>query len=407
MNRVTSIYRYTGRNNEGKSVKGMYKAESESDVAAMLRAKGIYPVTIKKEETGDILEILKNLTKKAKPKDLAVYCRQFSAVIGAGIPIVKSLEILQLQGISPVLVKATQNAREDIISGLSLGQAFRNNADVFPEIFVNMVEAGEISGSLNNALERLAEHFERENDIINKVKSATTYPIILSSTAIVVVILIVTKVLPIFAGMFESYGAALPIPTRILLVISDFLSRFFWILVLALVLAFLLFIKIRSTPEGRLLLEKIYYNIPFFGPIVTKLILARFSRTLSTMILNGIPLLDAVDTMNRVIESETLKIECNKIKESIQKGAGISEAAASGNFFPPLFVEMTAIGEETGSLTEMLNKIADYYDREVKDVLNRLSTILEPMIIVVMAVVIGFIVISIILPMFEMMRFVG
>lgn len=404
---MTSIYRYTGRNNEGKSVKGMYKAESESDVAAMLRAKGIYPVTIKKEETGDILEILKNLTKKANPKDLAVYCRQFSAVIGAGIPIVKSLEILQLQGISPVLVKATQNAREDIISGLSLGQAFRNNADVFPEIFVNMVEAGEISGSLNNALERLAEHFKRENDIINKVKSATTYPIILSSTAIVVVILIVTKVLPIFAGMFESYGAALPIPTRILLVISDFLSRFFWILVLALVLAFLLFIKIRSTPEGRLLLEKIYYNIPFFGPIVTKLILARFSRTLSTMILNGIPLLDAVDTMNRVIESETLKIECNKIKESIQKGAGISEAAASGNFFPPLFVEMTAIGEETGSLTEMLNKIADYYDREVKDVLNRLSTILEPMIIVVMAVVIGFIVISIILPMFEMMRFVG
>jgi len=404
---VTSIYRYTGRNNEGKCIKGLYKAESKSDVAAMLRAKGIYPVTINKKETEDIIEILKNLTKKAKLKDLAVYCRQFSAIIGAGIPIVKALEILQLQGISPVLVKATQSVREDIVNGLSLGQAFRNNSEVFPEIFVNMVEAGEISGSLHNALERLAEHFERENELINKIKTATTYPIILSITAVLVVIFVVTQVLPVFAGMFEGYGAALPLPTRILLGISNFLAKFYWVLILAMVTLSLLFLKVKSSPEGRLQIEKIYYKIPILGPIATKLILGRFSRILSTMILNGIPLLDAVDTMSRIVESETLKIECNKIKESIQKGSGISEAAASGNFFPPLFVEMTAVGEETGNLTDMLNRIADYYDREVKDVLNRLSTIIEPIIIVAMAVVIGFIVASIIMPMFEMMRLVG
>jgi type IV pilus assembly protein PilC len=404
---VTSIYRYTGRNNEGESVKGLYKADSKSDVAATLRARGIYPVTVNKEETGDIVETLKNLTKKAKLKDLAVYCRQFSAIISAGIPIVKALEILQRQGISPVLVIATQNVREDIVSGLSLGHAFRNNSDVFPEIFVNMIEAGEISGSLNNALERLADHFERENELLNKVKSATTYPIILSITAILVVIFVVTNVLPVFASLFESYGAALPIPTKILLVIADFLGKYYWALILAMVLGFLLFFKIKSTSKGRLRIEKICFDIPILGPTVIKLTLARFSRTLSTMIANGIPLLDAVDTMDRVIESETLKIECNKIKESIQKGAGISEAAASGNFFPSLFVEMTAIGEETGSLDEMLNKIADYYDEEVKDVFNRLSIILEPIIIVVMAVVIGFIIVSIVLPMFEMLRFVG
>jgi len=178
-------------------------------------------------------------------------------------------------------------------------------------------------------------------------------------------------------------------------------------LIFALVLLLLIFAKIRSTSEGRLKIEKIYYNIPILGPIATKLTLARFSRALSTMLVNGIPLLDAVDSLNRMLESETLKLECDRIKKSIQRGAGVSQAAASGNFFPALFVEMTAIGEETGSLTEMLNKIADYYDKEVKDVMNRLSTILEPIIIVAMAVVIGFIVISIILPMFEMLRLVG
>lgn len=404
---MTSIYRYTGRNNEGESVKGLYKADSKSDVAATLRARGIYPVTVNKEETGDIVETLKNLTKKAKLKDLAVYCRQFSAIISAGIPIVKALEILQRQGISPVLVIATQNVREDIVSGLSLGHAFRNNSDVFPEIFVNMIEAGEISGSLNNALERLADHFERENELLNKVKSATTYPIILSITAILVVIFVVTNVLPVFASLFESYGAALPIPTKILISITGFLSKHYGILLLGIIFIILLFIKIQSTQKGRLWLENIYFNLPLFGPTVIKMEISRFTRTLSTMIASGIPLLDAVDTMDQVIESETLKLECRKIRESIQKGAGISQAAETTDFFPPLFVEMTAVGEETGSLDEMLNKIADYYDTEVKDVFNRLSTILEPIIIVFMAVIIGFIIISIVLPMFDMLKFVG
>lgn len=404
---MTSIYRYKGRNNEGNSVKGLYKADSESDVAAMLRARGIYPINVKKEETGDIVETLKNLTKKAKLKDLAVYCRQFSAIISAGIPIVKALEILQRQGVSPVLAKATQNVKDEIVGGLSLGHAFRNNSDVFPEIFINMIEAGEISGSLNKALERLADHFERENELMNKVKSATTYPIVLSITSILVVIFVVTNVLPVFASLFASYGAALPVPTKILLAMADFLSKYYWALILAMVLAFLLFLKIKATSKGRLIIENIYFVMPVLGPTAIKLTLARFTRTLSTMIANGIPLLDAVETMDRVIESEILKMECRKIRESIQKGVGISEAAASGDFFPPLFVEMTAIGEETGNLDDMLNKIADYYDEKVKDVFNRLSTILEPIIIVVMAVVIGFIIVSIVLPMFEMLKFVG
>jgi type IV pilus assembly protein PilC len=407
VNRVTAIYRYSGRNNEGHSVKGLYKADSESDVAAMLRARGIYPVTVEEEETGDIVDILMDLTKKSKLKDLAVYCRQFSAIIGAGIPIVKALDILQRQAVCPALAAATQNVKDDIVGGLSLGHAFRNNSDVFPEIFVNMIEAGEISGSLNKALERLADHFERENELMNKVKSATTYPIILSITAILVVIFVVTSVLPVFASMFESYGAALPMPTRVLLGIADFLGKYYIVLILAMALAFLLFLKIKSTSKGRLQLENIYFGLPIFGPTAIKLTISRFARALSTMILSGIPLLDAIDTMDRLIESETLKIECHKMRESIQKGAGISEAAAAGDFFPPLFVEMAAIGEETGSLDEMLNKIADYYDQEVKDVFNRLSTILEPIIIVVMAVIIGFIIVSIVLPMFEMLKFVG
>ena len=404
---MTVIYRYLGRDNDGQKVKGLYKADSESDVATMLRSRGIYPVTIKPEESGDIIKKLSNLTKKVKLKDLAVYCRQFSAIISAGIPIVKALEILRRQATSPVLAKATKNVKEDVVDGLSLGQAFRNNSDVFPEVFVNMLEAGELSGSLNEALERMAEHFERENELISKVKSATTYPIILSITAVIVVIFVVTSVLPVFASLFESYGAALPIPTKILLSITGFLSKHYSILLLGIIFIILLFIKIKSTQKGRLWLENIYFNLPLFGPTVIKMEISRFTRTLSTMIASGIPLLDAVDTMDRVIESETLKLECHKIRESIQKGAGISQAAETTDFFPPLFVEMTAVGEETGSLDEMLNKIADYYDTEVKDVFNRLSTILEPIIIVFMAIIIGFIIISIVLPMFDMLKFVG
>ena len=295
---MTVIYRYLGRDNDGKKVKGLYKADSESDVVTMLRSRGIYPVTIKPEESGDIIKKLSNLTKKVKLKDLAVYCRQFSAIISAGIPIVKALEILRRQATSPVLAKATKNVKEDVVDGLSLGQAFRNNSDVFPEVFVNMLEAGELSGSLNEALERMAEHFERENELISKVKSATTYPIILSITAIIVVIFVVTSVLPVFASLFESYGAALPIPTKILISITGFLSKHYGILLLGIIFIILLFIKIQSTQKGRLWLENIYFNLPLFGPTVIKMEISRFTA-LSTMIASGIPLLDAVDTMDR------------------------------------------------------------------------------------------------------------
>ncbi len=402
------VYEYTGRNISGEVIKGIFESDDELATASMLKSKGIFPITIKeKEQSKDLKNIIKSITYRVKLKDLSAYCRQFSSIINAGIPIVKTLEILEKQSINPILAKSTRKVNEDIKKGLTLGSAFRNNSDVFPEMFINMVEAGEISGSLNTTLERLAVHYEQENALINKVKSAITYPIILSITAVAVVIFLTTTVLPTFLSFFESYGAVLPIPTRLLLNIIDFIGRY-WLLILALVLTLIfMFFRIRSTEKGRLALEYLKLNLPLLGGTLKKITLSRFARTLSTMLSSGIPLLDAIDSVNYVIESEMLKNECEKIMENVQKGTGISEVIRLGAYFPPFFVEMVAVGEETGKLDDMLNKVADYYDEEVKFTFDRLTNIIEPVIIVVMACVVGFIIISIILPMFEMLHFVG
>ncbi len=402
------VYEYTGRNISGEVIKGIFESDDELATASMLKSKGIFPITIKeKEQSKDLKNIIKSITYRVKLKDLSAYCRQFSSIINAGIPIVKTLEILEKQSINPILAKSTRKVNEDIKKGLTLGSAFRNNSDVFPEMFINMVEAGEISGSLNTTLERLAVHYEKENTLINKVRSAITYPIILSITAVAVVIFLATTVLPTFLSFFESYGAVLPMPTRLLLTIIGFIGRY-WLLLLAAILTLIfMYFRIKSTEKGRLTLERLQSHIPVLGGTLQKIILSRFARTLSTMLKSGIPLLDAIDSVNEVIESEILKTECEAIMENVKKGTGISEVIRCGNYFPPFFVEMVAVGEETGRLDDMLNKVADYYDEEVKFTFERLANIIEPVIIVIMACVIGFIIISIILPMFEMLHFVG
>lgn len=401
-------FRYMGKKANGETIKGIYEADDEVAVAAMLKSKGFYPILIReKEEVIDIVEILNSYINKVKIKDLSAYCRQFSAIINAGIPIMSTLEILQQQTSSPVLSKATKNVKDDLNRGLTLGEAFKNNSNIFPEIFVNMVEAGEISGTLNVVLDRLASYFEREKELINKFKSATTYPIILSLVTASVVIFLVTNVLPVYASLFEGYGAVLPLPTRILLTISSFLGNYWFFVLLVLFLLFLLFLRFKSTKNGRILLERLVLKIPVLGETFKKITLSRFARTLATMITSGIPLLDSIDIVNKVVGSEILKIELKKIRDRIEKGSGISEVIKSGVFFPPLVVEMVAVGEETGKLDEMLGRLADYYDDEVKHTFDSLANILEPVIIVIMAGIIGFIIVSIVLPMFEMLNLIG
>jgi len=402
------VYNYTGRDLNGEIVKGISESDNELEVAANLRTKGIFPITIKKkEESKDVKNIFKALTNKVNLKDLSAYCRQFSSIINAGIPIIKTLEILEKQSINPVLAKATEKVSGDIKRGLSLGNAFRNNSDVFPNMFINMVEAGEISGSLNTTLERLALHYEQENTLINKVKSAITYPIILSITAVAVVIFLATTVLPTFSSFFEGYGAILPLPTRILLNTVDIIGSY-WFLLLGILLALIVvFLRVKATSQGKLAYERFQSNIPLLGETFQKITFSRFARTLSTMLKSGIPLLEAIDAVDDIIDSQMLKIECEAIMENVEKGTGISEIIRVNDYFPAFFAEMIAVGEETGQLDDMLNKVADYYDEEVKFTFERLANIIEPVIIVIMASVIGFIIISIILPMFEMLHFVG
>ncbi len=396
------IYKYKAVSQSGEIIEGFFEGNNESDVLSMLKGNNYLPVAVEKDVGAEAqIDIF---SKKVKKKDLAVFCRQFYTMLDAGIGIVKCIEILEKQSENKSLVKALGALYEDVQKGFTLSEGMKKHAKIFPSLLINMVEAGEVSGNLDTIMERMAVHFEKENRLENKIKSALIYPIALAVVSVAVVIFLLVAVMPTFIGMFESSGQALPRPTQILLNISNWLTEFWYIFIVMVVGIIVGFIAFKQTPTGRNFLDMLKLKIPVIKDTNIKIITSRFTRTLSTLMSSGIPLLQAIDVVARVVGNKLVHDRLAVASENVRKGVSLSRAVNEVGVFPPMVDSMIKVGEESGSLDEILYKTADFYDDEVEVALQRMTTLMEPVMLVVMAVIIGFIVIAMAMPMFDMVN---
>jgi type IV pilus assembly protein PilC len=397
------VYQYRARNRLGEMIAGSYETADKSDVVLMLREKGCYPVHIEEQRDNTAYLLSKGFGRIVSFKDLAVFCRQFATVVNAGVPILASLDILRKQTENTKLRKTLENLYEEVQKGKGLSLVMGVHRDVFPELLVNMVEAGEVSGTLDRVMERMATHYEKEYKINQKVKNALVYPSLIASVAIVVVVFLVTVVLPTFTSMFQQMGAMLPLSTRVLMSISYFI-RDRWMILIVFLAVFALIIRWYSnTRDGREFFDALKLRIPVIGNVNKKVVTARFARTLGALMSSGIPLLQGIEVTKKVVGNTAVLKGMEGLEQEIKGGRGLAEPIKRIEVFPPMLTHMVRIGEDTGTLDYILEKTADFYDDEVEGAVNRMTTLLEPAIIMVMAVVVAFIVISIVLPMFDMM----
>ncbi|MFA5525113.1 MAG: type II secretion system F family protein [Tissierellales bacterium] len=395
-------FMYRAVTDNGQVIEGVYEANSEQEVLAMLKNNEYMPVSI--EYKPEEKPVSSYFAKKVTKKDIAVYCRQFYTMLNAGVTIVKCLDILEAQIENKVMRIATKATFEDVQKGMTLSEAMRKHEKVFPSLLVNMVEAGEVSGSLDVIMERMALHYEKENKIENKIKGAMIYPIILGVVSMAVVIFLLVAVMPTFIGMFESSGVELPAPTKILLNISNSLQNQ-WYIYLASVILLVLGIGYFAKQEtGILFIDSLKLRMPVIRDTNIKVATSRFTRTLSTLLSSGIPLLQCLDVVAKIVNNRFLSIKLEKAKEDVRKGIPLSKTIKAIKVFPPMVDSMIKIGEESGSLDEILIKSADFYDEEVEVAIQKMTEMLQPILIVIMALMVGFIVIAMALPMFDMVN---
>ncbi|MBN2222271.1 MAG: type II secretion system F family protein [Vallitaleaceae bacterium] len=392
-------FSYTAITLEGKNKKGVIEANNKERASSILKESGLLPLTISENSALQQDIVIGN---PVKVKDLTIFCQQFEAILTAGVSVLEALHLLREQTGNKQLAKVIANMYERVEQGEALSASMKANSKYFPSILINMVEAGEVSGSLEVALSRMASHFEKEHRLQQSVKKATMYPLVVSIIAIAVVVLLMIVVIPTFVGMFEGMGAELPATTKALIAISDFMkTRWYVILIVAFVSIFG-FRAYAKSEVGSITLSRIKLRIPIFGPVQTKIVASRFSRTMSTLLASGLPLLDAIAVVAKVVDNYVVEKGLLNAREQVSKGVALSKPIQEMEVFPPMINHMVRIGEETGQLEPILNKVADFYDREVETAVAQMTTMLEPMIIVVLAVVVGFVVISIIQPMFQM-----
>lgn len=392
-------FRYRAVSENGQVLEGYHEAQSEEEVVNMLKNNKYFPIDIEEEIGADIRTSL--FAKKVTKKDIAVFSRQFYTMLDAGIGVVEALDILKRQTENKTLKQTIDIVYEDVQKGMSLSEAMGKHEKVFPSLLINMVEAGEVSGNLDVIMERMAIHYEKEFNIENKIKNAFMYPIILSIVAISVVIFLLVVVMPTFIGMFEESGTTLPTPTRILLTISDWLTNYWYLFIGVVLILIFGIITLGKSKEGRKFFDNLKIKLPGIKNMNIKIITSRFTRTLSTLLSSGIPLLQALDVVSKVVGNEIVGTELQLAKEDIRKGVPMSKTIRDIEIFPPMVDSMIGIGEESGALDDILYKTADFYDEEVENSMERMTTLLEPILIVFMGIVIGFIVISIAMPMFD------
>lgn len=390
-------YNYKAMDKNGKAKKGSIEAINLDKAKEKLKSEGLIVQDIKEQGAGK-----KGGGKKVKDKDLAVFCKQFSAVLNAGVSIISALEMMSEQLENKTLKRALQEAQSYVQKGGTLADAFKLNPKVFPPIMINMTAAGEMSGNLEICFDRLTTHFETANALHSKVKGAVTYPIVILIVVVAVVAVLLVGVIPQFSQMFDDLGSELPAATQMLVNLSNFLQHKWYILVI-IVAAIVFGLKaFGKTEPGSLMYAKIGIKFPLFGNLTIKSAAATFSRTMATLMASGISLIDAVEQVAKMINNRIIREALLDAKTQIAKGVPLSKPLRNCGIFPPMLPQMTKIGEETGNIEDMMDKVADYYEMEVNDATDALTAAMEPLIIVIMGVVVGGIVMAIYSPMLSM-----
>lgn len=399
---MAPVFEYEVRSQNGQKIEGTLEAENESMLASNLRKKGYYILNIKRKGKGFSLSGINLFEKKVKLNDLAIFARQFSAMINSGISIIDALDILRDQIDHPKLNQVVIAVTEDIETGSDLSESLSNHPDVFPELFVQMVRAGETGGIIGDVLDRIANHYEKQDELQGKIKSALYYPITIMVIALLVVIFLLTNVVPTFVSMFSDFGAELPLPTRILIGTSSFMESYWWLVGLIIIALIFLFRNYRKSPSGRLRTDAFILKIPQVGTMMQKIYLSRFSSTLSVLLSSGVDLLASLSIVEGVIGNKLYAQALTEARIKVREGSTLSEPLEKREEFPKLLVHMIKVGEESGAMSRMLDKVSMFYDREVDRSVEGVVSIIEPVIIVFLAIVVGFVVISIVMPMFDM-----
>lgn len=392
-------FKYRVMNSDGDKIEGSYEGNSKDEVIDFISGNGYYPLIV--EEVIESTNIEIKFNNKVKLKDLSIFCRQFYTMLDAGVPILTCLNILSEQIQNAKLKKAIKGVEEDVEKGGVLSDAMKKYTDVFPDLLISLVTSGEASGNLDAIMLRMATHYEKENKINNKVKSAMIYPIVLSFVAVAAVVFILTYVMPTFMTIFEGSGTVLPWSTKLLLGISNGIQNdWFFIIVLILLITIVLRIFLKSD-QGILLSSKLKLKLPILKKLNQMIIVSRFTRTLSTLIASGLPLINSLEIVAGVAGNKVAENALIKIRDSVMRGESLYSSMRESEVFPAMLYSMVKIGEETGSLDDILNKTADFYDEELESTIQTSVAMIEPLLILVMGLVIGFIVISIMLPMFD------
>ncbi len=393
-----ALYKYKVITERGDIIAGVKEAESEEELIKMLKKSNYYPISIKAKIGVSFIK------ERVSKKDLSILCRQLSTMLKAGISIVYVLDILVRQIENTTLKKAVSMIYHDVHKGETISTAMEKHKKVFPTLLVNMIKVGEVTGNLDLIIERMAYYYENANKIENKIKSALVYPILLSITSILVVIFLLTMVMPSYVAMFESNGLALPTSTRLMLAVSKGLTKYWYIIVILLAFLILSIRYYSKKEEGALYLDSLKLKLPIFKRLNTKIINSSFARTMSMLLSSGIPLLQALDIAKKAVGNKIVSNKLEMVEENIKKGISFSEAIKDTYIFEPMIYSMIKIGEETGALDKLLHKAADYFEEEVNHILHRITTLVEPILIVFMALIIGFIVVSMTMPMLDMIN---
>lgn len=394
-----AVFNYKVVDRDGKNKKGTIEAPNRDGAEKKLKSEG-YSIMSLTEQNSPLGNI--GFKKKVKSRDLGVFCKQFSAVIKAGVTIISALELMGDQIENKTLRKAIADARTYVEKGGTLADAFRVNPDVFPPIMINMVAAGEMSGNLEICLDRLVEHFEKDNALTSKIKGAMTYPIVVLIVMVIVIIVVLVAVIPNFASMFEDMGTQLPLATRIMMAAADFVKYKWWLLII-IVAAIVFGVKFfKKTPFGEQFFANLGLKAPIFGPLNVKTACSRFARTMSTLMASGISMIDAVEQVAKMMDNKIIRDGLMDAKVQVSKGVPLSKPLKDMEMLPPMLSAMTKIGEETGDIEEMLSKVADYYDEEVEAATNALTSAMEPIIMVILACIVGMIVAAVYGPIMSM-----
>ncbi len=400
------VFLWEGQTRKGEKKKGEIEAANEAALRGILRRQGLTSITVK-QKPKDLSEYLPFLKQKVKEKEVVIFARIFATMINAGLPLIQCLELLAQQEQNKTFAQIITAIKEDIEGGSTLSDALRKYPKVFDDLFVNLVAAGESGGILDVILQRLSSYMEKAMKLKSKVKGAMTYPASVLVISIAVVALLLVKVIPVFQKMFEGFGGELPAPTQFLITLSGYAQKYFLVALIAMAIAIYAFRRYYKTEKGTLLIDGLILKSPVFGPLLKKVAVARFTRTMSTMMTSGVPILEGLAIVSKTAGNKVVENALIRVRKSISEGKTIAEPLLETGIFPPMVVQMIAVGEATGALDAMLSKIADFYDDEVDAAVDAMTALLEPFMMVFLGGVVGGMIIAMYLPIFKMASVVG